>query len=550
METFPHPVSPTTSQLLEDETTPSDLQDSEIGIFKIENITVISPPLLKIFYWESLDIDNLNNKLLSDASSLEHHLELPTRQLNSKPLKIVFWLRNLSNFNYNMRLKRIQNCQCLPQETRVGFNQFRNLYHCPHRRLIHITQEVFEMKPNDLVALSMVTYYFILGSHMLSYELRISDTRIIKLNFHVNIVIFDPLKSVLTTNLIPVDLREHRSMSQPIWIRNITMQNLHIIFSGKARGFRLINSNMIIPRQSVWPLIVEYRPSELENELELLLTYGDKTSDKGNSKNMFKIPITCKGYIETPEVTEVTNVPLLDYECANYLYVVYPNKLEFHTEINQEKTLMVAVHNYDQKCIEFRWQTYNINEYFSLNFEPKQFTLKPHHSKLCVVQAKSYNLPLHFKRIPAVLEVHRILDKSTQIAQHLLKEVESIDDPKWLEDSYMEHVLLEIDFKVEFPKLQRINVKEQQESFKSSYTIFEKLFWEYLAKSNHMRDTTKIPSNLCYEEVINKKYDKKGDMDTINKQEAFNLFSSLIAEACRDLSKNYRFIPPDILDTI
>lgn len=98
------------------------------------------------------------------------------------PLKIVFWLRNSSNFEYVMHLKRIKNCQCTPQETRVGFNQFRNLYHCPHRRLINITQEVFVMKPGELLAMSVVAYYYILGSHMLSYELRSAHTNISNIN--------------------------------------------------------------------------------------------------------------------------------------------------------------------------------------------------------------------------------------------------------------------------------------------------------------------------------------------------------------------------------
>ncbi|XP_065365414.1 uncharacterized protein LOC135958440 [Calliphora vicina] len=512
MENIPPAVSPSTPPPEETPEIPVDSQDFQTR-FKIENITVAKPPLLKIFYWESLDIENLNNKLLTDDPFIEHHLELPTRQLNSQPLKIVFWLRSLSNFEYTMRIKRIKNCQCEPRETRVGFNQFRHLYHCPHRRLLHITQEKYVMRKDELVAMSVVAYYYILGAFTLTFELRITDSRIIMLHFHVNITTFDAVKSVLTTKMVPVNIKEHRCMSQPLWIRNITMQNLQLIFSGKNRGFRLINPNMIIPRQSVWPLIVQYKPSDFENNLNLFLNYGEKITSKGNAGNRYKIPITCKGYIQ--EEIEDHPAPLLDYECSDFLYVVYPNKLEFTTELNEERTLMVAVHNYNQKCMEFKWQIYTINEYFSFTFEPITFTLKPHHSKLCVVQVKTFNNPLHFTRIPAVLEVHRILNKSTQIAKQLLTEVESIDDPKWAEDSYEEHVLLHIDLKVKFPELQRVNVQEQIETNSSpsmGTTIFEKLFWEYLSKSNHMRNTSKIPRNLSYEQVL------KGETNLKNKQ--------------------------------
>ncbi|KAI8118897.1 hypothetical protein FF38_10922 [Lucilia cuprina] len=553
MENYPHPISPTTPPPQETVEKPEDAKKLPPQ-FQIENITVAKPPLLKIYYWESLDLENLNRKLLTDNSFIEHHLKLPTRQLNSTPLKIILWLRNMCNFDFTMRLKRIKNCQCVPRETRVGFNQFRHLYHCPHRRLIHISQDMYVMKPADLVAMSVVAYYYILGDHVLTFELRISDLRIILLHFHVTITTFDPVKSVLTTKMIPVDIKEHRSLAQPLWIRNITMQNLHFLFSGKNRGLRLINPNMEVPRQSVWPLIVEYRPSDYENNLNLFLNCGAKSASKGGAGNHFKIPITCQGYIQ--EEIEETQAPHSDYECADYLYVLYPNKLEFSTEINEEKTLMIAVHNYNQKCMQFKWQTYTISEYFSFTFEPNIFTLKPHHSKLCVVQVKSFNKPLHFKRIPCVLEIHRILDKSTQIAQSLLTEVESIDDPKWLENSYVEHVLLHIDLKVKFPSTEKEKVIDENDLNKDSTnnqtTIFEKLFWDYLSKSNYMRNTSKIPRNLNYEQVLNKDFNSmnKDSKAHNNKQAAFNILSFLTAEACRDLSKNYRFVPVEILDSI
>lgn len=165
---------------------------------------------------------------------------------------------------------------------------------------------------------------------------------------------------------------------------------------------------------------------------------------------------------------------------------------------------------------------YSINGYFTFTFEPTQFTLKPHHTKLCVVHCKTYDKPLNFRYLPAVLEVHKILDKSTQIAQELLTDIESIDDPKWREDSYVEHIFLHIDLKVNFPKIETIAVNgideksiqpplttsSMPESLVASMkenniiTIFEKLFWDYLSRSNFMRNTGKIPRDLSYEDVV------------------------------------------------
>lgn len=116
---------------------------------------------------------SFNEKLLAtEDNHKEHDMHLPTMQLNSKPLKIIFWLRSLSKNNITLQLKRIQNCKCVPMETRVGFNQFRYLYRCPHRRLINLTEELLMMKPNDLVAITMMAYFYIFGEYVLSYELR------------------------------------------------------------------------------------------------------------------------------------------------------------------------------------------------------------------------------------------------------------------------------------------------------------------------------------------------------------------------------------------
>lgn len=147
-----------------------------------------------------------------------------------------------------------------------------------------------------------------------------------------------------------------------------------------------------------------------------------------------------------------------------------------------------------------------------------------------------------FRRIPIVMEVHRILDRATLIAKAELSEVESIDDPKWKEDSYAEHVFLHLNIRV----LARANdvcdeatevkfgtcvpcggvgidttaaedappsavppeVTEREELIRNlsmkrkltaneiidlsmaidhRITIFEKLFWKYLSKSSFMR---------------------------------------------------------------
>jgi len=85
---------------------------------------------------------------------------------------MVFWLRNLSPKNATLTLKRIQNCHCQPLQTQVGFNQFRQLFHCPHRRLLHINQEILAIKPDEVVALTVTAFFFLYGEHLLTYEVQ------------------------------------------------------------------------------------------------------------------------------------------------------------------------------------------------------------------------------------------------------------------------------------------------------------------------------------------------------------------------------------------
>ncbi|EDV99024.1 uncharacterized protein LOC6566446 [Drosophila grimshawi] len=564
----------------------------------VENLTVIRSPLLKLYYWESFDITGLNKKLRSNKQESEHILSVPVRQIQSPPLKMMFWLRNMSGQKLQLKLKRIQNCQCQPLQTRVGFNQFRQLFHCPHRRLIHVSQEVLNLEPDEVLPLSVTAYFFLYGEHYLTYEVHTGDNRKFVWTFKLEISAFDPEKCLLTKELLPINIKHFQHITQPIWVQNITMAHLSFTFSSRERGLRLHNSNLIVPRQSVWPLLVEYRPVDYENEIEVLLTYE---SNKAHYK------IKARGVIT--DENEVTDMPLKDRESADYLYTIYPNRINFELCIKENRTQLVNVHNYGQKCMEFRWQNYIISDFFAVTFEPSIFRLKGHHSKLCEIRVASYERLIFFRRIPIVLEVHRILDAATLIAKAELTEIESIDDPKWQDDSYLEHVFLQLNIRVQVRNpnnkqddntddiidgtcmpcggvglnpdgaddghteeqkkqaereaiVKRLSMKrklnaneiiELSMAIDHRITIFEKLFWKYLSKSNFMRispERTRDKFDKTYDQVVavdpipqpvvNKTF---VDHNTI-----MAILSRLMVEAMNDLAKNWVFIPPEYFE--
>ncbi|KAH8263228.1 hypothetical protein KR044_006250 [Drosophila immigrans] len=573
----------------------------------VENLTVIRPPILKMYYWESFDITGLNKKLRSNKQEHEHVLAVPLRQIQSQPLKMIFWLRNMSAKPLEIKLKRIQNCACQPQQTRVGFNQFRQLFHCPHRRLINVSQELLNLMPDEVLPLSVTAYFFLYGEHHVTYEVYTGDGRKFLWSFHLEISDFDQEKCLLTKELLPINIKQFQQITQPIWVQNITMTHLTFVFSSRDRNFKLHNSNLTVPRQSVWPLLVEYRPLDYDNEIELMLGYE-------NAKSRYKIK--ARGVIS--DENEVSDMPIKDRESSDYLYIIYPNRLSFENCVKETRTQLVNVHNSGQKCMEFRWQNYIISDFFAVTFEPQTFRLKGHHSKLCEIRVAVFERIVFFRRIPIVLEVHRILDRATQIAKAELSEVESIDDPKWKEDSYLEHVFLHLNIRVNVrtsedkhdngdeiegscspcggvgtdaaaagaagdglpevgPTLEQQRKAERDELVKRlsakhklnaneiielsmaidhRITIFEKLFWKYLAKSNFMRITperTRNKFNKTYEQLI------VATESSINPPAAasetfvdhniiLSILNRLMVEAINDLAKNWIFIPSEYYD--
>ena len=89
----------------------------------------------------------------------------------------------------------------------------------------------------------------------------------------MEIIAFDAEKCILTRELIPIDITEYRRFVQPIWVRNFTMNNIQFNFSSKERGIKIMNPNLTVPRQSVWPLMLEYRPSDEDNDVKLYNFY-------------------------------------------------------------------------------------------------------------------------------------------------------------------------------------------------------------------------------------------------------------------------------------
>lgn len=114
----------------------------------------------------------LNKKLRSNRKQHDHVFVIPIRQIQSQPLKLILWLRNLSAKPLELKVKRVQNCQCQPLQTRVGFNQFRQLFHCPHRRLISVSQEILNIQPDEVLPMSVTAQFFLYGEHFLTFEIK------------------------------------------------------------------------------------------------------------------------------------------------------------------------------------------------------------------------------------------------------------------------------------------------------------------------------------------------------------------------------------------
>lgn len=115
---------------------------------------------------------SLNKKLSEKYEKVvEHDFKMLPCLLHSVPLKIICWIKNTDQKPLTLKLRRIQNCSCVPVQTRVSFNQFRFLFHCPHRRLVHTNHEELNLPPDDITALSLTFYYYMYGDYKLTFEL-------------------------------------------------------------------------------------------------------------------------------------------------------------------------------------------------------------------------------------------------------------------------------------------------------------------------------------------------------------------------------------------
>jgi len=78
---------------------------------------------------------------------------------------------------------------------------------------------------------------------------------------------FIPEKCVFSKRLVPISLRNVDRFLEPIWVSNSTMSHLNFSFMSSSRGLCIVNTKLTVPCQSVWPLMLEYRPSDEKNEV-------------------------------------------------------------------------------------------------------------------------------------------------------------------------------------------------------------------------------------------------------------------------------------------
>jgi len=50
--------------------------------------------------------------------------------------------------------------------------------------------------------------------------------------------------------------------------------------------------------------------------------------------------------------------PITDYECNDFKYVVYPNRVIMESQINTFRSAIISVTNHSLECTEFKWQKY------------------------------------------------------------------------------------------------------------------------------------------------------------------------------------------------
>ncbi|CAD7090850.1 unnamed protein product [Hermetia illucens] len=448
---------------------------TEVCSIEIVNISVFNTPIMKDYYWKSMNITGLNKKFLQLNRNVAAiaSIPIPPMPVNSPPIRVTFHFLNPEAHSTSWSLKRIQLCKCQIVQMPVGVNNFRNVYACPHRELLTILPTSGEATRKDMFSFTLNIAYSCPGQTMLAYEFIFDIDYKIQLKFLFDVYEFNPRKCILTQSLLPMCIYKSEHALQPIWVHNPFSHDLDFKITTEDRNIVFILEFM-----------------EIKTNFRV----------KGSATNMF-VPIPAQ------------HSPKVDLECPESPFTLYKNHLAVTIGTRERTSRMVVLHNTSDICIQYLWKENSMKGYYSAEVVPPCGTCKPKHTVSCIIKITGGSTQIVFGNIPIVCEIYTF--SGTRIDHVEECSLDSSIDEKREPDPLITRLFVNLSLRVKalcsldiptLPSLPSADLAAlAKKKFKSGHfdrDIFDKLFWNFIYNEDFLNDIVRKKCDQTYEDAI------------------------------------------------
>lgn len=400
---------------------------------------------------------------------MTHDVYLPVMPMNSQPFQIQIFLKLAGAEEVFVTMRREKMCRCEAVQTQIGINQFKKIYHCPHRVLLTLSPENFAVHLEQHTELTMRLTFGNNGDTCLRYEILTSNKCILYLNFHIQIIFFDLTKCILTKALSPVRMDDFDCMVQPVWIHNPFAESLNFEFDSLTSNLQVLTHRVYVERGTIAPLFIKFRPTSPEGTITL------KIPNFMSNLNTFSL--TCSG-VDDKNIGIKSSCPKSDGESDFVPFMLSESIVSLQMRRYSEEWRYVEVINNSDFCAEFRWLPYNsppnyamysVNSFVEITVYPEIVIVPPLSRVKCSIHFASQEHKCILKNIPLFCEIHRPLTDSMKVARLEVSEVESVDEIRYFECTRITSLFLTFDIVIEkFPKFPIFSKEGIQNLFTST----------------------------------------------------------------------------------
>nr|CAH7724365.1 unnamed protein product [Callosobruchus chinensis] len=409
----------------------TDCAPSELCVMDIAEYT-FGHLFGKDYFWKSLKISRLNanleNMKENETKALDVHL--PDCESGKMEYHVVLVIENVSSFDMNVCLKRIQLCDCAKKQVYTTINKTKLEFDCPHREMLTMKFENTVIYGNSRQFLIITAKYSVVGATKLAYSLDIGDNRRIEFFFSMNVLprkipkISFYSQPNLTYRMLPVFVGRKEPPIQAIWMYNNTSESArykadltHVKEICEKEGFpvlQLLNPEGEIGPYSNAALLFKFHPIrvkmhkvkislQLEEEHMLLEVIGVGRTSRIRKPFIQRAPDKSSEFYKLPVI-------------LSHNYIRINPMLTWSTQ-----TRMIFIRNYSKDTIyQFDFPEQTIYGVIKITSHPTFGFLKPKETQTVMITVKTFNEPavLNYNYTCYILNYNALLLRRKAMYEH------------------------------------------------------------------------------------------------------------------------------------